>query len=240
MKKAISPAAQCRGGDFFSRISLPFSLRLAANGLSECVDQVTVVFNKGALSLAGENGIAAVSIIMYLRFLVIGVYFGYSKGISPLLGFCLGRRDIPYCRALEKRSRSLLLVLPPLLYALTFLSAPVLAGFFAAKGSQVFQLSVRGLRLYGLGFLFCGWNIFSAIRLTAYGQGHRAGLITSLRSFFLLLLFLWLLPRYLGLDGIWLSVPCAEVLTLPVSVFFLLRDQDRGQADRFLRDITAA
>ncbi|MCH4032775.1 MAG: MATE family efflux transporter [Lachnospiraceae bacterium] len=227
-------------GPFFSRISLPFSLRLAANGLSECVDQVTVVFNKGALSLAGENGIAAVSIIMYLRFLVIGVYFGYSKGISPLLGFCLGRRDIPYCRALEKRSRSLLLVLPPLLYALTFLSAPVLAGFFAAEGSQVFHISVRGLRLYGLGFLFCGWNIFSAIRLTAYGQGHRAGLITSLRSFFLLLLFLWLLPRYLGLDGIWLSVPCAEVLTLPVSVFFLLRDQDRGQADRFLRDITAS
>lgn len=174
-----------------SGFSLSFALRLAANGLSECVDHIaaavtTIVFNRAALSLAGEDGIAAVSIIMYLQFLVIGVYFGYSQGISPLLGYGLGCGDHAYCRALERHSRTFLLVLPPLLYGLTFLSAPVLAGFFAAEGSHVLALSVHGLRLYGLGFLFCGWNIFSAIRLTACSQGHRAGLITFLRSFFLL------------------------------------------------------
>ena len=228
-----------------SGFSLSFTLRLAANGLSECVDQIatavtTIVFNRAALSLAGEDGIAAVSIIMYLQFLVIGVYFGYSQGISPLLGYGLGRRDYAYCRTLERHSRIFLLVLLPLLYGLTFLSVPVLAGFFAGEGSHVLALSVHGLRLYGLGFLFCGWNIFSAIRLTAYGQGHRAGLITFLRSFFLLLLFLWLLPGLFGLNGVWLSVPCAELLTLPVSFRFLHRDNVGDRIPVSHRDTLAA
>lgn len=103
-----------------SGFSLSFALRLAANGLSECVDQITtavttIVFNRAALSLAGEDGIAAVSIIMYLQFLVIGVYFGYSQGISPLLGYGLGCGDHAYCRTLERHSRIFLLVLTPLL-----------------------------------------------------------------------------------------------------------------------------
>ncbi len=202
-----------------SGFSLSFTLRLAANGLSECVDQIatavtTIVFNRAALSLAGEDGIAAVSIIMYLQFLVIGVYFGYSQGISPLLGYGLGSGDITYCRTLERHSRIFLLVLPPLLYGLTFLSAPAFAGFFAGEGSHVLALSVHGLRLYGLGFLFCGW--------------------------ILLLLFLWLLPGLFGLNGVWLSVPCAELLTLPVSFRFLHRDNVGDRIPVSHRDTLAA
>ena len=80
------------------------------------------------------------------------------------------------------------------------------------------MMAVSGMRLYGLGFLFAGYNIFSAVRMMAYGKGYISGVITFLRSFVLLLFFLILLPRYLGLGGIWLAVPAAELLTAGVVV----------------------
>lgn len=77
------------------------------------------------------------------------------------------------------------------------------------------------MRIYGLGFLFSGINIYAAVRMMAYGKGYLSGLITFLRSFALLLLFLAVLPRIFGLTGVWLAVPAAEALTLLVSVWFL-------------------
>ena len=77
------------------------------------------------------------------------------------------------------------------------------------------------MRIYGLGFLFSGINIFASVRMMAYGKGYFSGMITFLRSFALLLLFLTILPQKLGLTGIWLAVPAAEVLTMLVAVWFL-------------------
>lgn len=87
-------------------LQLKIGLKCAVNGSSEFIDQLaiavtTVVFNRTALSLVGENGIAAVSIIMYLQFLFIGVYFGYSMGIAPLLGYAYGNNDLAVCKKLE-------------------------------------------------------------------------------------------------------------------------------------------
>lgn len=153
-------------------LSAGLALRSMVNGASEFVDQLaiaitTIVFNRTALAFAGEDGVAAVSIIMYLQFLFIGV------------------------------------------------------SCFANTASPVFPIAVSGMRIYGLGFLFSGINIYAAVRMMAYGKGYFSGLITFLRSFALLLLFLTVLPQKFGLTGVWLAVPAAEVLTLLVAVWFL-------------------
>lgn len=108
------------------------------------------------------------------------------------------------------------------IYLMTFCLAPLGVSFFADVGSIVYEMAVSGMRIYGLGFLFAGINIFSAVRMMAYGKGHVSGLITFLRSFALLLLFLILLPQYLGLKGIWLAVPAAELLTAGVALWAFL------------------
>lgn len=150
-------------------------LKCAVNGSSEFIDQLaiaitTVVFNRTALTLAGENGIAAVSIIMYL---------------------------------------------------LTYVSAPLAVSFFAPPKTEVHFLALLGMRLYGIGYLFSGLNIFTAIRLTAYGKGYLSSIITFLRSFFLLLLFLFLLPIFWGMNGLWLATPIAEAITTFIIVLIL-------------------
>ena len=112
-------------------------------------------------------------------------------------------------------------IAPLVIYALTYFLAPVGVSCFANTASPVFPIAVSGMRIYGLGFLFSGINIYAAVRMMAYGKGYFSGLITFLRSFALLLLFLTVLPQKFGLTGVWLAVPAAEVLTLLVAVWFL-------------------
>lgn len=193
------------------------------NGLSEFVDQIaiavtTIIFNRTALSFSGEDGIAAVSIIMYLQFLFIGIYFGFSMGIATPLGYAYGDKKVNICKILERYAYRFFMVAPVVIYALTYSLAPLGVSFFSESTSPVFSLAVSGMRIYGLGFLFSGINIFSAIRLMSYGKGHLSGLITFLRSFSLLILFLTVLPIKLGLYGLWLAMPVAEFLTLFVSI----------------------
>lgn len=207
------------------------------NGASEFVDQLaiaitTIVFNRTALIFAGEDGVAAVSIIMYLQFLFIGVYFGFSMGIAPPLSYAYGDNKTSVCRILERYAYRFFAASPLIIYTLTYCFAPLGVSCFVPFSSPVFSLTVSGMRIYGLGFLFAGANIFSAVRMVAYGKGYFSGMITFLRSFLLLLLFLAVLPPMGGMAGIWLAVPAAEFLTLFVSAFFL-RMNPKGDEGHF-------
>lgn len=209
----------------WKNLQLKIGLKCAVNGSSEFIDQLaiaitTVVFNRTALTLVGENGIAAVSIIMYLQFLFIGIYFGYSMGISPLLSYAYGNNDGAICKKLERYSYRFFTLAPVLMYALSCISAPLAVSFFASPKTEVYFLALSGMRLYGIGYLFSGLNIFTTIRLTAYGKGHLSSIITFLRSFMLLLLFLFLLPLIWGINGLWLAMPIAEILTTLLILYF--------------------
>lgn len=216
----------------FRGLSLKEAFRCMINGLSEFVDQIaiavtTVIFNRTALSFAGENGIAAVTIIMYLQFLFIGIYFGFSMGIATPLGYAYGDKMTNICKILERYAYRFFTVAPVVIYALTYILAPLGVSLFSPSSRPVFSLAVSGMRIYGLGFLFSGINIFATIRLIAYGKGHLSGLITFLRSFALLVLFLTVLPIKFGLYGIWFAVPATEFLTLFVSIPLLMLKPDR-------------
>ena len=180
--------------------------------------EIIVVFNRMALALTGEDGIAPVSIIMYLQFLFIGLYFGYSMGIAPLLSHGYGQGNIQVCRKLERYSYRFFAVAPPLLYGLAFLSAPLAVSCFAQRGTAVWTLALEGMRLYGLGYLVAGLNIFTAIRLTSYGKGHWSAVVTLLRSVLLLIVFLLWLPKVWGMARLWLAMPLAEMITIAASV----------------------
>lgn len=213
----------------FKKINNRLGLRCMINGTSEFVDQIaiaitTVVFNRTAMMFAGENGIAAVSIIMYLQFLVIGIYFGFSMGIAPPLGYAYGDKKIAVCKVLESYARKFFTIAPFVLYALTYIFAPLGVSFFCKASSDVYVMAIDGMRLYGLGFLFSGINIFCAVRFMAYGKGYLSGIITFSRSFAFLILFLFVLPQFWQMNGVWLSVPFAEGLTLLISIAMIIYD----------------
>lgn len=215
-----------------SGLTLSLGVRCMVNGTSEFVNQMaiaitTIVFNRTAMAFAGEDGIAAVSIIMYLQFLIIGIYFGFSMGIAPPLGYAYGDGKREVCKILETYARRFFTVAPLVLYALTYFLAPLGVSFFSEPTSNVYAMAVVGMRWYGLGFLFSGINIYCAIRFMAYGKGHLSGIITFLRSFALLILFLTILPQFFDLNGVWLAVPFAESLTILASIGITVADMHR-------------
>lgn len=207
-------------------LAMKSGFKCVVNGTSEFINQLaiaitTIVFNRTAMTFAGEDGIAAVSIIMYLQFLVLGVYFGFSMGIAPPLSYAYGDGKLDVCKILETYARRFFTIAPLVLYAATYLLAPLGVSFFAEPSSSVYELAISGMRIYGIGFLFCGINIYSAIRMMAYGKGFVSGIITFLRSFALLLLFLIVLPMFWQMNGIWLAVPAAEMVTLVILLFWI-------------------
>lgn len=208
----------------WERPQLTAAVQYGMNGSSELVNQLaiavtTIVFNRTALDLAGEDAIAAVSIIMYLQFIFLGVYFGGSMGLSPLLGYAMGQGRPDLCRKLEQYAHRFFLTAPVVLCGLALVCAPAAVRLFS-QNSHVCALAIRGMRLYSLGYLFAGLNIFTSIRLSSYGLGRRAAVITGLRSCVLLLASLAVLPRFWGLDGMWLAFPTAELGTLVATLYF--------------------
>lgn len=208
------------------KLPLTFIPGCIVNGSSEFINQVaiaitTIVFNRTALQLVGEDGIAAVTIIMYLQFIFVGVYFGYSMGIAPLISYFYGNEKRDICKKLEGYSYLFFGVSPIIMYAIAYCTAPFTVSFFAPSHTPVYTLALTGMKLYGLGYLFSGLSIFTAIRFTAYGRGHVSAVITFLRSFALLLLFLVILPPLWGMTGVWLAVPMAEAITLLVTGWFI-------------------
>ena len=127
----------------FRGLSFKIGFNCMINGTSEFVNQLaiaitTIVFNRTAMAFAGEDGIAAVSIIMYLQFLFIGVYSGFSMGMAPPLGYAYGDKKLDVCRALERYAYRFFSIAPIVIYALTFFLAPMCVSFFADKHSSVY------------------------------------------------------------------------------------------------------
>lgn len=127
----------------FRGLSFKIGFNCMINGTSEFVNQLaiaitTIVFNRTAMAFAGEDGIAAVSIIMYLQFLFIGVYSGFSMGMAPPLGYAYGDKKLDVCRTLERYAYRFFSIAPVVIYALTFFLAPMCVSFFADKHSSVY------------------------------------------------------------------------------------------------------
>jgi len=225
-----------RRGDLlhFTKPSGPRDLLLPAclNGSSEMVSNMagavtTFLFNHMMLFYAGEAGVAAITLSLYLQFLLIAVHLGYATGIAPVFSYQYGRQDGQTIQKLFRISLGFVGVNSLLWYAVSLLGKDVLIGLFARKGSEVFAIAEAGWNLFALSFLLMGVNIFSSALFTAFSDGRTSAIISFLRTFLLLTLCILLMPRVWGLPGVWLSVPVAEGLTVLVSAYYLVKLRGR-------------
>ena len=207
-------------------------LRTAANGSSELMSNlsmslVSMLYNLQLMAFAGEDGIAAYGVIMYVNFIFIAVFVGLSIGSSPVIGFNHGAQNHTELQNVLKKCLTLLAVLSVLLTAAAELVSKPLAGIFVGYDPQLHAMTTRGFRIYILSFLLCGFNIFGSSFFTALNNGLISALISFLRTLVFQIAAVMLLPMVFGLDGIWWSVVAAEVGSLALTVFFLLKYRRR-------------
>ncbi|MCI9527875.1 MAG: MATE family efflux transporter [Lachnospiraceae bacterium] len=204
--------------------------RAAANGCSEMAAAlvtgiITMMFNLTMLHYAGENGVAAVTIIMYVLMFASSLYTGYSYGVAPMLSYYHGERSHAKLKKLVAVSLKVIAVISVLTAAFSFCFTEPLVSIFARPDNPVYELAVTGNRICTIALLFIGFNIFASGMFTALSNGVVSAVLAFSRSFVFMLVTMLLLPAILGVNGIWLATPVAELMAVALSagMFFKYR-----------------
>ena len=177
------------------------------------------------MRIAGENGVAAYGVIMYVNFIFVAIYIGYSIGSAPIIGYHYGAGNTGELKNLFKRSLKLIGVFGIILTALAELLASPLTKLFVGYDRELFLLTCHGFRIYAIAFFINGFNIFGSAFFTALSNGVISAVISFLRT--LLFQVSAVLPVFLGKDGIWLAIVAAEVMALVVTTVFWIREKER-------------
>ena len=208
-----------RKGLHFTKPSAPIQLILDSciNGSSEMVSNLsgsvtTLLYNLVMLKLAGSDGVAAITSVLYCQFLMNALYLGFSIGVSPVVSYHYGARNQDFLRKTLRSCLVFIFISSLTIFCFSFGFASSIVGLFF-HGGAVEELAVHGYKLFSLGFLFAGVNIFGSGFFTALGNGKTSAAISFSRTFLFTVLGILLLSRILGTDGIWLSVPLAELMT---------------------------
>ena len=197
-------------------------LQTCTNGSSEMMTNlslslVNILYNFQLMRFAGENGVAAYGVIMYVNFIFISAFLGYSIGVGPVISFHFGARHRDELKNLLRKSLTLLSIGAATMVTLGITLARPLSAVFVSYDAELFALTCRGLSLYSISFLLSGFNIFASAFFTALNDGLTSAAISFLRTLLFQVAAVLLLPLFLGLDGIWLAVVTAEGLALLVS-----------------------
>ena len=204
----------------------------SANGCSEMATAlvtgiITMMFNWTILHYVGEDGVAAVTIIMYVLMFASSLYTGYSYGVAPMLSFYYGEQNDEKLKKLVALSIKVIAAISVVTVAVSFLLTRPLVSVFARPDNPVYDLAVTGNRICTLALFFIGFNIFASGMFTALSNGIVSAVLAFSRSFVFMAAAMLVLPLLLGVNGIWLATPAAELMALSLSVFMFLKYRKR-------------
>ena len=204
----------------------------ATNGCSEMATAlvtgiITMMFNWTMLHYVGEDGVAAVTIIMYVLMFASSLYTGYSYGVAPMLSYYYGEQNHEKLKKMVAVSMRVIAGISLVTVAASFLLTRPLVSVFARPDNPVYDLAVTGNRICTIALLFIGFNIFASGMFTALSNGIVSAVLAFSRSFVFMLITMIVLPLILGVNGIWLATPAAELMALALSVFMFLKYRKR-------------
>ena len=193
------------------------------NGSSELVSNVSMslvgmLYNLQLMKFAGENGVAAYGVIMYVNFIFIAIFLGYAYGSAPIVAFNYGARRTEELQNVLKKSLKLILGTGISLFLIATVFAGVLSGLFVGYDAELYRLTVRGFHLYAISFLLCGFNIYGSSFFTALNNGVVSAAISFLRTVVFEVAAVLILPLFFGLDGVWCAITVAELASILITI----------------------
>lgn len=205
-------------------------VKSCTNGSSEMLTEMptgitTLLFNLIIMRYFGEDGVAAVTIIMYIYYFFISFYMDIAVATAPIVSYNVGSENYGKIRETTRYSFITIAVSSVLIMAVSLLFGKQIIHLFVKDGS-VFTITRDGLKLFSPVFLFIGWNVFLSGYFTALGNGLISALISSLRSLIFVVAFILTLSKLIGVSGIWLTMPLSEAVTIFIAVY-LYRTQGR-------------
>lgn len=196
------------------------------NGSSELMTNVSLslvnmLYNLQLMKYAGENGVAAYGVIMYVNFIFVGVFIGYAFGSAPIIGYNYGAGNKEELQNVYRKSLLFNLVSGIGMCIIAILTSDILAGIFVGYDAELFEMTKRGFAIYSISFVVMGLNIYASSFFTALGNGLISAILSFLRTLLFQLVCVLALPLVFDLDGIWLAIVAVESMALVLSFVML-------------------
>lgn len=207
-------------------------LKVCTNGSSELMSNissslVSMFYNIQLLKYAGEDGVAAYGVLMYVNMIFLAVFIGFSVGVSPVIGYHSGAGNYDELKGLLKKSFIVTSVFALFMFASSQLLAKPLSQMFVGYDQKLLEMTLHGFFVFAFSFLFAGFAIFGSAFFTALGDGLTSALISFLRTLVFQVTAVLLLPLIWGLDGIWISIVAAEAAAVIVAALLLLGKREK-------------
>ncbi len=219
-----------KGSLYFTKPKFCINLlgQASYNGMSEMVTQIstaasTFLFNIILLRIAGEAGVAAISVILYLQMFQMAAYIGFAMGVSPIISYKYGAQSNEDLKHIVKVSLRYMLLFSGIVIFISVAFADQLVNIFISQDSSTFDMTKEGLIIFSIGYLFMGINVFVSAMFTALSNGKISAIVSLSRTLVILVACLLLLPLFFGIYGVWVAVPIAELLSLGVSYYCFRR-----------------
>lgn len=205
-------------------------LKAAGNGSSEFLSNVSMscvsmLYNAQLMSYAGENGVAAYGTMMYVSFVFVSIFIGYSVGTAPIIGYHYGAGNHDELQNILKKSLVLVGAASVGMLILSEVLARPLSLLFVGYDQALFDMTFKGFVIFSFSFLFSGLPIFGSSFFTALNNGLVSALISFLRTVVFQVVAVLLLPLVWGLDGVWISIVVAEVAATLIAVLCLIANK---------------
>lgn len=208
---------------FYGRILL----NACANGSSEMMNNVatsvvSILFNLQLMRLIGESGIAAYGVMMYVDFIFLAVFFGFSMGSGPIISYHYGAGNHKELANLYQKCTTIIIAFSLAMLLIAQLLCNTLCSIFVGYNKELYELTSHGFRIFALNYIFCGINTFASAFFTALCNGKISAFISFIRSFLLRGGCVIILPIFFVGNGIWMSVVIAEFVGAIFSLFFMI------------------
>lgn len=201
-------------------------LKTITNGSSEMVAMTasgitTIIMNNIVMGLKGEDGVAAISILVYTMSLLTAVYMGYALGVAPITSYNLGAGNFDKLKKEHSINLKVIAASSLMMYLLGVLLRNPLISIFADKGTEVFSMAAEGYWLFSISYLYMGFNMYGSSLFTALGDGKTSAIISFCRGLVFLIITLYGMSALFGINGLYLAMPVAELLGLGLTIYFL-------------------
>ena len=188
---------------------------------------VNMLYNYQLMRLTGKNGVSAYGVIMYVSFIFVGMYVGYSIGTAPVTGYHYGAKNHDELKSILRKSLRIIGTAALVIAIIAQLAAPLLAKIFVGYDPELYAMTERAFRIYSLSFLLSGFNIYASSFFTALNNGLISALISFGRTLVFQIFSVLLLPAIFGLTGVWCAIVAAEALALVLSATCLIKLKGR-------------
>ena len=207
-------------------------LKACTNGSSELMSNismslVSMLYNGQLIRYAGEDGVAAYGVLMYVNFVFLAAFIGYSVGAAPVIGYHFGAANHGEMQNLLKKSLIIIGICSITMFCLAELLAQPFSVIFVGYDPDLMALTQKGFRIFSFSFLFAGIAIYGSSFFTALGNGLISALISFLRTLLFQTAAVLIFPLLWGIDGIWISIAAAELMAAAVTTLFLIKKRSK-------------